>query len=168
MDHNQLFIPDFGLNDSEKRGFTPPHAYKQIIVPTLGIDRIFNQKLADVMEWSMQNQSEAANLEFLIAECYRQMGECYNHNHIAFFHTLQGNPGEAGVSGYPAFVNLSHFDFTGPKYINFVTLFRHYALEFFATVNPNAQSFPGMEFLYHKYIYGGWVFFLYQRPYDAL
>lgn len=169
MEPYPSYIPDFQSQDIG-RAFLQPltiaHNYQQIVIPTHGRDIIFNQSMADLMEWTVMNQEEAANLSFLIQESYRQMGDCYDHTHMKFFHNLQGNPAESGVNGYPANVNLQHFDFTN-KWGDFVTIFRHNALEFFSIVNPYAHVFPGNDFVYHKYIPGGWVFYLApRRTYD--
>lgn len=162
MEPFPLSIPDFGLSQEPVRDYTPPHNYSRIIIPTQGLDVTFNQQLADLMEWSTQNPEEAYNLEYLIQECYRQMGDCYDHSHVKFFHALQGNPGEVGVPGYPSFGTLGHFNFNR-KDVEFVTIFRYTALTFFTIVNPYANLFPGMDFLYNKYFAGGWVFYLVPR-----
>ena len=159
MDQFQSSIPDFGLSNSPSRDYTPPHNYTRIIIPTHGLDRTFNQKIADLMEWSYQNTEEASNLEFLIQECYQQMGCCYDHSHVKFIYALQGNPAEVGVPGYPTFSNLTHINFDG-RLVAFVTIFRDAILNFFAIVNPYSQVFPGMDFVFHKYIPNGWVFYL--------
>lgn len=162
MDQQLPYIPNFGLNEGDRVEYTPPHNYSRIIIPTQSFDVIFNQQLADLMEWSIQNPDERNNLMYFIQEAYQQMGDCYDHSHVRFIHMLQGNPGEIGVPGYPAFGNLSHFDMRG-KEVEFVTIFRHAALTFFAIVNPYAQYFPNMDFVYHKYITGGWIFYLSPR-----
>lgn len=159
------YMPDSFLVQEPSREYTPAHNYTQIVVPTQGYDNIFNQALADVMEWSVQNQVEAYNLEFLIQESYRQMGDCYDHSHVKFFHALQGNPGETGVSGYPVMSHLSHINIFD-KVVAFRTLFRDAALMFFAIVNPVSNLFPGKDFVYHKYITNGWVFYLTPKVVD--
>lgn len=159
MQQVSSYMPDFNLSEEPIRNYTPPHIYSQIVIPTQGFDNSFNQSLADMMEWSIQNQEEAANLEFLIQESYRQMGDCYDHSHVKFFHALQGNPGEVGVSGYPVMNNLSHIDMCD-KIVAFTVLFRAAALNFFAIVNPISNLFPGKDFVYHKYITNGWVFYI--------
>ena len=131
----------------------------QIIVPTNGFDIIFNREVMDLMEWSYQNEVENLNLTFLINELYRQMGDCYNHSHVKFFHTLQGSPYETGVTGYPVFEHLAHIDI-GRKLVQLSTLFRYGASMFFTIVNPTSQAFQNRDFVYNKYIHGGWVFYL--------
>lgn len=159
MDQLLPYIPNFGLNEGEQVEYTPSHNYARIIIPTQGFDVTFNQQIADLMEWSIQNPDERNNLMFFIQEAYQQMGDCYDHSINQFMFTLQGNAGEIGVPGYPAFGNLSHFNMTG-KEVAFITIFRHAALQFFTIVNPYAQCFPNMGFVYRKYITGGWVFYL--------
>lgn len=156
------FLPDFGLKESPSREYTPPHNYQRIVIPTCGYDVSFNQQLADLMEWNQISPEEKANLSFLIQESYRQMGDCYDSQHSNFFYKLQGNPGDPAVRGYPSFDHLSNINWEN-KWPGYVTIFRHTALEFFATVNPYQKMFPNMEFIYNKYIPTGWIFYLAPR-----
>ena len=161
MELNQFSSPDHYLSQEPTRSYTPPHAYPQIVVPLNNLEAQLVQRLADLMEWSIGDPEQGANLHFLLQETFQQFGDCYDQSYIAFVSRLQGNLAENGnVPGYPSQMSLQHLSVVMPdKWPQYVVIFRHMAMELYALVNMFLASDQTASFVFHKWISGGLVFY---------
>lgn len=163
---NQQLLPDHYLSQGPSREYTPPHFYKQIIIPLNDFEKRLAQSLGDLMEWWIGDPEQGTNLNFLMNAVFQQFGDCYDQNHIQFVGNLEGRQTENGnVPGYPSPVELQHLEVVLPeKWSQFVAIFRSYAWQLYALVNLYVEKdFPSSSLVFSKWIPGGLIFYVTPR-----
>lgn len=159
----------FGFSNRPMVEYTPPADLSRLIVPTYGFDEMFNREIADILELSWQDPEENYLLNFVINQLYVQMGMVYRLNPVEYMREIQGDIGEQGR--FPGLPQMEGFQILGDrltqeKWYKLIMKFREGAMQFHHLCTRFLGAFPGKDFIYNKYITGGWVFMIAYRNYD--
>ena len=156
------YSPDAYLAQGPSREYTPGLTYKQIIVPTGGLEQRFFTKVCELLDMSIMDVENHAMLDYIFEQCLQQFGDCYSLNTIQFLHTLNGNLMEGGnVPGYPTNEPFMQTVLCLPdNWKKFVMLFRQFAMDLGAWIYPYTSMFGTFELIYHQRVYGGLAFYL--------